>query len=496
MRVCCPFMKTLRFICAICTFIICFSGAAPIPENGEFRRTDNVTSQMSAFLDEAARMCVETMGKNGIPGLSIVLVDGNGAIWEDGFGWADGEGGCPVTPDTRFSIQSMSKTFTAVAVLAAVRDGLLDLDAPISRYLPGFRVQSIFEERPADRITLRHLLTHTAGFAHEAPLGNNYTPDEPGFDDHVASIQDTWLRFKVGEREEYSNLGMDLAAYILEKARGLPIQRIMWETVLQPLGMDRSTETMDVVDGDPARAIGHGKGVEKMRSVVPMTGAGGVWTTAHDLGIFLRFMLGAGKDGGILSPALFREQSTTANGGSYGLGIAFDRLPSRDLYLVHGGGGFGFLACMAWYPTHEVGIAVLTNSADHANAQRALADRIVSSMMAKGLVSRKRSLLGVPVCRIDVRGARDLSWYVQAHPDAAAWKEEWSRYLGDYVPVYDTQHLADGRTLIIARKGDRIVANDGMMFEAMSGLFFSLDGTTADFRGPTPLFMNIPVRKK
>ena len=98
-------------------------------------------------------------------------------LWAEGFGCTDWNCRTPVTADTPFSIQSMTKSFTAVAVLLAVQDGLLDLDAPISTYLPDFTVNSIFDERPQDLITLRMLLSHTAGFTHEAPVGNNYDLD-------------------------------------------------------------------------------------------------------------------------------------------------------------------------------------------------------------------------------------------------------------------------------------------------------------------------------
>ena len=107
-----------------------------------------------------------------------------------------------------------------LTVLAAVRDGLLDLDEPISSYLPEFTVGSVHEDRPQDRMTLRHLLSHTAGFVHEAPVGNNYEVGDASFEEHVASISETWLRFPVGERFGYSNLGIDLAASIVARTRG------------------------------------------------------------------------------------------------------------------------------------------------------------------------------------------------------------------------------------------------------------------------------------
>jgi hypothetical protein len=84
---------------------------------------------------------------------------------------------------------------------------------PITTYLPDFTVHSAFEAHPERHITLRMLLGCTAGFTHEAPLGNNYEPEVGDFEAHVRSISDTWLRFPVGTGEAYSNLGFDPAAF-------------------------------------------------------------------------------------------------------------------------------------------------------------------------------------------------------------------------------------------------------------------------------------------
>ncbi len=107
---------------------------------------------------------------------------------------------------------------TAAAIMLAVQRGLLDLDKPIAAYLPDFTVNSRFEAKPQAKMTLRHLLSHRAGFTHEAPIGNNDDLSFPSFEAHVRSISDTWLRFPVGDRFRYSNLGVDLAGFILQTA--------------------------------------------------------------------------------------------------------------------------------------------------------------------------------------------------------------------------------------------------------------------------------------
>ena len=167
----------------------------------------------------------ELMAEQDIPGLAVALVDADDALWVEGFGHLDGPDSAPVTPDTIFKVQSMSKLFTATAIMVAVQAGRLDLDVPITTYLPEFTVHSAFEEHPERKITLRMLLSHTAGFTHEAPIGNNNELDPGDFEAHVRSISDTWLRFPVGTGEAYSNLGIDLAGYILERVYGQAVRR-------------------------------------------------------------------------------------------------------------------------------------------------------------------------------------------------------------------------------------------------------------------------------
>jgi CubicO group peptidase (beta-lactamase class C family) len=165
------------------------------------------------------------MAEQEIPGLAVALVDNDQPLWVEGFGHVDGRDSAPVNADTIFSVQSMSKLFTATAVVQAVAARRLDLDEPITAYLPGFTVHSAFEEHPERKITLRMLLSHTAGFTHEAPVGNNNELDPGEFDAHVRSISDTWLRFPVGTGYAYSNLGIDLAGYVLQRVHVGPFRR-------------------------------------------------------------------------------------------------------------------------------------------------------------------------------------------------------------------------------------------------------------------------------
>ena len=272
--------------------------------------------------------------------------------------------------------------------------------------------------------------------------------------------------------------------------------------------MDRTTDDNRVILADGQRAVGHQTGIPNVPVICPMLGAGGIWSTTHDIGTFVGFMLREGKGGGPLPPSAFTQFRTTSNGGSFGLGVAYGRLGTGDLYLNHGGGGFGFLTYMAWYPTLGIGIVVLTNSADHSSAHVALANELVDTLVELGLATKRFSLPSEPVSRIDIRAAaKDNAAYFAAHRQETLWKDEWSRYLGSYTVSVFAQPKWWARLAIaigyprdsyvqVSRKGDGMALDGSTMLEAEPGLFFTLAGEALDFRGSTPTWRSIPLTRR
>ena len=346
----------------------------------------------------------ELMVEQDVPGLAVALVDADHPLWLEGFGNLDGPDSAPVTPDTIFSVQSMSKLFTATAVMQAVADDRLDLDEPITTYLPEFTVHSAFEEHPEQKITLRMLLSHTAGFTHEASIGNNNELDPGDFDAHVQSISDTWLRFPVGTGYAYSNLGIDVAGYILERVEGKPFADVMRDSLLEPLGMDRSTFDRIAIRSANDRAVGHVDPFPDPPLYEPMTAAGGMYSSAADLARFLAFQLNDGSIDGrvVLDPEWMDEMRTVpaphaGEPAGYALGVSrhrwnrWDQAP--DLFN-HGGGGYRFLSDLWWSPPLGIGVAILTNSEDH-QLQENLALSILADLVAEPGVYHDR-LLSLP----------------------------------------------------------------------------------------------------
>ncbi len=414
----------------------------------------------------------QTMRQGKIPGLAVALVDDKSVLWAEGFGYTDDDGKTRVSPDTFFSVQSMSKSFTATAVMMAVRDGLVDLDTPITTYLPDFRVNSRFEQHPERKMTLRHLLSHTAGFTHEAPVGNNYDPACPSFQEHMRSISDTWLLFPVGEGWRYSNLGIDLAGYILQVVSGKPFPEYMREKVLDPLGMKGSSFDIRQIRAYSNRAVGH----DLQRRVpleVPMVPAGGLYTSANELSRFVQFHINGGVAGGtrLIDEKLLRtmyEIPFRDKGHLDGYALGIERADKHGTcYLNHAGGGFGFLTYMAWYPEHKLGAIVLTNYSESKFWPGSLADEILDRVLRNRMPST---------------------------PPAVESQAALERYVGKYkirvrgAPLEMIRVTQAGDGLVLQR-----ASQDYPLVEHQPGLFFASDGEALDFRTATPTFRNLRI---
>jgi CubicO group peptidase (beta-lactamase class C family) len=333
------------------------------------------------------RAILATMAKEDIPGAAVCFVHGGRLAWLESFGVTDKQAKRAVDPSTIFSNQSTAKNFTATAIMLAVQRGLLDLDKPITAYLPSFTVNSRFESQPEKKITLRTLLSHRAGFTHESAIGNNYDDTTADFNSHVRSISQTWLRCPVNDRYRYSNLGFDLAGYVLQMVSGKPFAECLRSMLFDPLGMiDASGDSRDYT-ARANRAVGHQQGHERIPVEIPIVPSGGVYVSARDMAAYLLFHVNRGKVGNktVLSEALWNEMHAFAFPGAYSLGVAGGllRFGETDIrMLMHSGSGYGFGCMFRFYPQANLGWALLFNRAAGSAYQ------LGSGLMDEILVSR------------------------------------------------------------------------------------------------------------
>jgi CubicO group peptidase (beta-lactamase class C family) len=350
------------------------AGAAFAPAFGAAKFASGSTDfspAIAQILDHLPRVLAD----NDIPGFALGLIDRGTLFWAQGFGFTDRSKQQKVTPDTLFSLQSISKSYTATAMLKAVEKGLLQLDDRLTRHVPEFTVHSRFGSGEVDRITLRHLLSHRAGLCHEAPIGNNYDDRPCTFGAHIRSIADTWLICPVGAEYHYSNIGIDLAGYALQRRVGMPFARIVKEFVFDPIGMQASTFDATDALASPNMTRGHVGAFETPRIPVPMVPSGAMYSTISDMARYVAFQLAGGRVDGqqVLSEGLLAEmarpQFPVPNQiDGYGLGL-YNVASFGGVKLLHGGGGYGFSTDQRWMPAYGLGVVALCNQQNGGMAQ-------------------------------------------------------------------------------------------------------------------------------
>ncbi|HMN46574.1 MAG TPA: serine hydrolase domain-containing protein [Povalibacter sp.] len=286
---------------------------------------------------------------------AVLVARGATIVLDKGYGSANREWNVPNSPDTRFRLASLTKQFTAAAILLLEEQGKIRLQDPVSRYVP---------DTPAawNAITVLNLLTHTSGipdlttFPDFVEMARRPTTPE----NLVASFRDRPLDFPAGTDFRYSNSGYILLGYILERVSAQPYAQFVTKNIFVPLGMKHSgyDSNADVV---PMRAQGYARRdgrviiADYLDMTVPFS-AGGLYSTTGDL---LRWYHGL-FDGRLLSASSL-ERMTTPFRGNYAFGIAADVDTNGNKVLWHGGAIDGFSVFSAYVPADESAVVVLAN---------------------------------------------------------------------------------------------------------------------------------------
>ena len=298
------------------------------------------------------------------PGLALALTDRERVLGVMVDGFASVEAHRPVAPSHRFQIGSISKGFTAIALLQQREAGRLDLDAPVTDYLPWFEVRSQFGP-----ITVHHLLTHTAGIV----CGMDATGEAAH---EVWSLRETHTGWAPGERFLYSNVGYKALGLVLERLTGRPWWESVYERVLEPIGMGGA----DVVITDATRegqAVGHTSpfgdrpwqprhGWALSTWFESATADGTICATAEELAAYARLLLNRGR--GVLERESFDlmtrpvAEDPDAPGHVFGYGLKWVPDEGGRRLLGHSGGMIGFTAYLLVDVETGFGVTVLMNS--------------------------------------------------------------------------------------------------------------------------------------
>jgi CubicO group peptidase (beta-lactamase class C family) len=357
------------------------SSAAPPPRFADPQRLEKLASAFPA-IDSAMRAFAE---ERKVPGIAYgIIVDGRVAHIGVA-GLRDVQQRAPVDTATVFRIASMTKSFTALSILQLRDAGKLSLDDPAEKYVPELKPLR-YATSDAPRITIRHLLTHSAGFPEDNPWGDQQLART---DAEMAAMMRSGIPFSTspGTSYEYSNFGFAILGRIVANVSGMPYARYVRTRVLQPLGM--TVTTLEARDVPPSR-LAHGyrrqddRWLEEPQLPDGAFGAmGGMLTSVGDLSKWVALMLDAwppreGKENPVLKRSSLREMQQVAryNGaiatkdatgnlslsaGGYGYGLGVRQTCLFGSSVSHTGGLPGFGSLMRWLPDYGVGIVALGN---------------------------------------------------------------------------------------------------------------------------------------
>lgn len=434
--------------------------AAPPPVRDPLE--DPAVREAMALLD---LWIAEQVEYGEIPGLAIGIVQGETLVWSKGYGQANLETGEPMTPATPLRVGSVSKMFTATAVLKLRDAGKLRLDDPVARHLPWFRLAS-----ESAKITVEHLITHTSGLPREGAFPYWTTHVFPTSEQLRAALPKQSAVYPPGEKIKYSNLGVSLAGEVVAAASGESWSQYVNRHLLAPLGMKSSSAAPGPqLVGRLARAYqrkpGSGARTEmayyETGAIAP---AAAVVSTIEDLARFASFHLGAGGDG-VLAAATRRDMQRLRYidpGWRSGRGLGFLIARREDRTLVsHGGWIGGHRADFLLDPARHIAVVALTNADD----------------AAPGMFTRKAlDEVGEALANVGKKPA------TKAEPDPA-----WQKYTGTYTDPWgwEYQVLITGGGLALYEHSytpEDDPADSLTRLEPLGGaLFRQSDGETLEF---------------
>lgn len=342
--------------------------------------TANVVSDRSASGEGTAFERIDAyvrdqMDDSRLPGVAIAIVEGDQVAHTRGFG-DDGDGNA-ITPETPFWIGSNTKSFTALAIMQLAEAGLIDVDAPVLRYLPSF---AIVDAEAASQITVRHLLNQTSGFSRADGLEPVLEEKEQSLEEAVADLRMVDLNRPVGESFEYSNLNFVVLGLIVETVSGQPWAEYIEDNAFEPLGMDNSYTSLEEAQSNGlTKMYSYAFGVrfEHDPNYLPgVAPTGYIYSTAQDMAQYLSAYLNDGTYGGsqVLTPAgvdQMLQPNTNVSSrqlmshdftSQYAQGWFVGEFGAADDARWHLGNLYQFAAWMVLLPETDQAVVVLFNS--------------------------------------------------------------------------------------------------------------------------------------
>ena len=337
----------------ICAITLWLTGALLL----NAQTAPSLSPQLRSSIDEVAQQVLKS---TGVPSASVAVTQDGKIAYVNAYGAARLDPPTAATPAMRYSIGSISKQFTATAILLLAEQGKLSLDDPVSKYVSGLT--------DGNQVTIRELLSHTSGYQDYWP--QDYAPPMMLEPISAEGIMQRWARkpldFAPGTKWQYSNTNYVIAGVIVEKVSGMPLLQFLSQRVFTPLGMKSVADT-DANQLPPTDPTGYLRYALGPLHAAPKEGSGWMFAagelamTAGDLAKWDISMM----EESVLKPASYREMETEGRlkngvGTRYGLGISINSTNGHRT-LEHGGEVVGFVAENMVLPDDKIAVAVLTN---------------------------------------------------------------------------------------------------------------------------------------
>lgn len=343
-----------------------------------FQPFPNNTTEEEEFVQAASKYYQSVLDELGtVPGVSVAIVKGDKPIMVTGFGQQKISGNKQVDEHTNFYIASCTKSFTALLALKLDQKGILSLDDPVTKHLPGVQFVSELE---ADKIKLRDLLNHTSGMRNESISFRLAYSGEHTLPQLIHLLDFTEPNEAGRGNYEYTNFGYNLYTIILDKITGKPWQIWLEEEIFNPAGLNRTTAFMSKVQSNgwelatPHLGI-YGKSIEEVyliKNDKNMQSAGGLITNAANAAKWINLQMNQGQlNGKQIFPSKLIEASqlpstktdekkTLFRPQEYGLGWGRSKFEGQQL-IHHFGGYPGYLSHLSFMPERKIGVAVFVN---------------------------------------------------------------------------------------------------------------------------------------
>jgi CubicO group peptidase (beta-lactamase class C family) len=326
---------------------------------------DADVSQLSTPAGAIDQFVQGWMAANGVPGLAVAVTRDTHIVHLQGYG--DDGNGRPVTPDTQFLVASLSKSFTALAVLQLVEAGRVKLDSPVTAYLPEFTVA---DRAKSSKVTVRMLLNQTSGMA-DAGFPEVGRPRPATVAGRVASLRAAELVGEPGAAFHYFDPNYAVLARLVEVVSGRPLSAYLRSHVLDPLAMSRTTSVVTAAQAPsaaPDLARGHilafGILIDRDELDGSLGGSGGVISTARDMAtwLILHNQRGTFQGRSLLSPRGIELSHTPPPGIDTSYAMGWTRRPGPPPVIEHSGVLSTFYAQQALLPDGRYGIVFLANA--------------------------------------------------------------------------------------------------------------------------------------